>query len=194
MLRYRKLHSGDAQRFADHIIRLAPDDRRSRFAGTVSDDEVRRYCATLDRRNTLVIAFFDGFEIRAAAELRMDRQAGQAEAAFSVEKSVQGQGIGRELMRRIVTIAQNLGLTRLSVICRPENRRMRQLLAAFNAESAVDIEEVVASIQLGRANPVSLAQESFDDGSGLVPIMLDHWYANLTALMAPLEAPWCKAA
>jgi hypothetical protein len=126
----------------------------------------------------------------------MDRYPGPtcAEAAFSVEKSAQGQGVGRDLMRRIVTVAQNSGLARLSVICRPENRRMRQLLAAFHAESAVDIEEVVASIRLGRPSPATLVQESIDDGAGLFPFMLDHWYANVTALLSPLDARLRKAA
>jgi len=185
MLRYRKLHAGDAERFAEHIIRLDLDDRRSRFGATVSDDEVRRYCAALDWRSVTVIAFFDNTGIRAAGELRMDQYPGPTwgEAAFSVEKSVQGQGIGRDLMRRIVTIAQNAGLARLSVICRPENRRMRQLLTAFNAESTVDIEEVVASIRLHRPNPLSLVQESLDDSSGLMPMLIDQWYSHINALM-----------
>ena len=186
MFGYRKLGPGDARGFAEHIVRLSPDDRRSRFAGTVSDREVHRYCAALDWKTNTVIGFFDDSVIRAAVELRTSGNAEPvAEAAFSVERPFQGRGLGAALMRRIITVAQNSGIKRLSVICLPENTRMRHLLAKFNAESSVDLEEVVASIHLRPADPLSLAQESIDTSSGYLPLLFDRWYSNLVGAFLP---------
>jgi len=189
MFGYRKLNAGDARSFGEHVVRLSPDDRRSRFAGTVSDREIHRYCASLDWTRTTVIGFFDDGVIRAAVELRMDAAAGSAEAAFSVERDFQGKGIGSALMRRIVTVAQNSGITRLRVFCLPENWRMRALLARFSAESEVNIDEVAAAIQLRPADPLSLAQESFDDGSGYLPILFERWYTGMMSALMPSSVP-----
>jgi len=196
MVGYRKLNPGDARQFGEHMARLDADDRRSRFAGTVSDREIHRYCAGLDWRHTTIIGFFDQGMIRAAVELRMEPGVAEpaAEAAFSVERGFQGKGIGSALLRRIVTVAQNTGIRHLSVICQPGNWRMRQMLAKFNAESEVDIQEVVASIRLRPADPFSLAQESFDDGSGLMPILFDQWCGNLMRVFVPGMAAQRQAA
>ncbi|MEI8395008.1 MAG: GNAT family N-acetyltransferase [Rhodospirillaceae bacterium] len=185
MFGFRKLYSGDAEKFAEHIIRLDNDDRRCRFAASLSDNEIRGYCKRIDWPSTTVIGYFDERSIRGAVELRREPGSAHAEVAFSVERVCQGQGVGTTLMRRIVLVAQNTGITRLSVICQPQNRRMRQMLTRFNAESTVDIEEVVSSIQVRPPSPLSLVQETLDDGAGLMPILFGRWYSDVIGLMTP---------
>ena len=41
----RKLWVGEAAKYRDHMLRLDPDSRNSRFAGGVSDDFIRKYAA-----------------------------------------------------------------------------------------------------------------------------------------------------
>ena len=50
-----------------------------------------------------------------------------AEAAFSVERDWQDQGIGDALITRVIAAAQNRGVNRLDMICLPENRKMQHL-------------------------------------------------------------------
>ena len=187
MFGYRKLYAADAQILADHVLRLSEDDRRSRFAGAMSERQIRRYFETIDWQYATVIGYFDHSVLRAAVELRLDpgSESKVAEAAFSVERGLQGKGIGTALMRRIVTVAQNSGVARLAVVCLPENGRMRHLAAKFKAQTTVDIEEVVSSIELEPVNPLSLVQESIDDTSGYLPILLGQWYASLFDLLTP---------
>lgn len=189
MFGYRKLTAGDARRFGEHMVRLEADDRRSRFAGTVSDREIHRYCASLDWSQSIIVGFFDEGAIRAAVELRLAPDGRSAEAAFSVERGFQGKGIGTALMRRIVTVAQNLGIEKLAVFCLPENWRMRALLARFDAQSEVSIEEVSSSIRLRRADALSLAQETIDDSSGYLPVLFAHWYTDMIGALVPSMAP-----
>ncbi len=185
MFGYRKLSSTDVPRLADHLIRLPADDRRCRFGGSVSDDEIRRYCHSVDWRNATIVGYFHHNIIRAAAELRFDEVANStsAEAAFSVEHPFQGHGTGTKLMRRIITVAQNSGIQNITVVCLPENGRMRSMLAKHHASFKADNGEIVATIRLYSTDPISIAQEVIDASSGFMPIIFGQILDNTINLI-----------
>ena len=54
----RKLWIGEAERYRDHLLRLDPISRRNRFAGTVSDDFVRRYADIALGIDAVIHGFF----------------------------------------------------------------------------------------------------------------------------------------
>lgn len=59
---------------------------------------------------------------------------GEAELAFLVIDAYQGQGIGRLLMKHLVTIGRGRGLRRLSADVLPENAGMLHLFKQFGFE------------------------------------------------------------
>ena len=98
----RKLWIGETAKYRDHMLRLDPESRRSRFAGGVSDDFVRKYVDLSLALDAVVHGFFVDGVMRGAAELRPlgAHFPHQAEAAFSVEKPWQSHGVGSALLRR----------------------------------------------------------------------------------------------
>ena len=84
----RKLWAGEAAHYRDHMLRLDPVSRHSRFGGGVSDDFVRGYVNLSISLDAVVHGFFVSGVMRGAAELRPlgVRLPREAEAAISVEK------------------------------------------------------------------------------------------------------------
>jgi hypothetical protein len=66
----RKLWIGETAKYRDHMLRLDPASRRSRFGGGVSDDFIRGYVNLSVSLDAVVHGFFVGGVMRGAAELR----------------------------------------------------------------------------------------------------------------------------
>ena len=104
----RKLWPTETDKFRDHLLRLDKMSRRLRFAHGVSDSFIEDYAGRTTEMGALVYAYFEGGQVRAAAELKKlgDVWGQEAEAAFSVEQTLQDQGIGSELMGRVIRAAR----------------------------------------------------------------------------------------
>jgi GNAT superfamily N-acetyltransferase len=148
--------------------------RRNRFGGAVADEFILRHAeATFDPEN-VIYGFFAKGTLRGAAELRpFDRGAGQAEAAFSIERSWQSHGVGTELLDRVLLAARNRGIKQLHIICLLDNHRMQQLARKFDAELRRDYDSVIGEVEAPYPTPLSLMREMIADGTGLATAMLD---------------------
>ena len=125
----RKLWPTETDKFRDHMLRLDKESRRMRFAHSVSDSFIEDYASRMAEFGSVVYGYVADGRVRAAAELRRlgDTWGEEAEAAFSVEKIYQDQGIGSELMGRIVRAARNRGIRRLYMSCLAENSKMQAI-------------------------------------------------------------------
>jgi GNAT superfamily N-acetyltransferase len=171
----RKLWVGEVAKYRDHVLRLDPDSRRSRFGGAVSDYFVRNYVDLSFSLDGVVHAFFIGGVIRGAAELRPLGHGfpRQAEAAISVEKPWQSHGVGSALLRSTLLAARNRGFRLLHMACLAENQRMQQLARKFDAELSFDFGSAVGEVESSRATPLSLMRELMADHHGFATAMLD---------------------
>lgn len=168
----RKLWRADASDYADHLLRLDPASRRNRFGGAVADTFLRHHAASAFDPGNVIYGFFAGGILRGAAELR-PFGTGQAEAAFSIEKSWQSHGVGTELLDRILLAARNRGIKQLHVTCLLENQRMQQLARKFDAEMRRDLDSVVGEVETPYPTPLSVLREMIADGSGLATAVFD---------------------
>jgi len=169
----RKLWIGEAGKYRDHLLRLDPESRHSRFGGGISDDFVRDYVELSNSLDAVVHGFFLKGEIRGAAELRPLGLPRQAEAAISVEKPWQSHGVGSALLRHTLLTARNRGFRLLHMACLAENRRMQQLARKFDAELSFDFGSVVGEVESSRPTPLSLMRELMADSHGFATAMLD---------------------
>ena len=171
----RKLWVGEAAKYRDHMLRLDPDSRNSRFAGGVSDDFVRKYADLSQSLDAVIHGFFIGGMMRGAAELRPLglHSPHQAEAALSVEKPWQSHGVGSGLLQRTLLTARNRGFRLLHMACLAENERMQQLARKFAAELSFDFGSVVGEVESSRPTPLSLMRELMTDGHGIATAMLE---------------------
>ena len=158
----RKLWPTEAGKFRDHLLRLDKDSRRLRFAHSVSDAFIEDYASRMAEYGSVVYGHIADGRVRAAAELRRlgDAWGEEAEAAFSVEKAFQDQGVGSELMGRIVRAARNRGIRRLYMSCLAENSKMQTIARKYEAELQVRVRRG------DRRDPARDAQLFLDSGGG----------------------------
>jgi GNAT superfamily N-acetyltransferase len=171
----RKLWPTETSKFRDHLLRLDRDSRRMRFAHGVSDAFIEDYAARMADMGGIVYGYFDGDQLRAAAELKKlgDTWGREAEAAFSVEQPLQEHGIGTELMGRVIRAARNRGVQQLCISCLAENGKMRAIARHFDAELRFEYGEIVGEIVPQGPNYFSLLAEAVEDRFGYMMAVLD---------------------
>lgn len=171
----RKLWPSESDKFRDHLLRLDRASRRMRFAHSVSDAFVEDYASRMSDMGSVVYGLFDGGEIRAVAELRKlgDTWGPEAEAAFSVETAFQDQGIGSELMGRVIRAARNRGVQRLYMSCLAENSKMQAIARKHEAELRFEYGEVIGEIVPQNPNYFSILAEAVEDRVGFMMAVLD---------------------
>jgi GNAT superfamily N-acetyltransferase len=171
----RKLWPAESGVYRDHLLRLDPDSRHSRFGGGVSDEFIRNYVETTYPLNALVHGFFVDGTLRGAAELRPlgPGLAREAEAALSIETAWQSHGVGSDLLDRTLLAARNRGIKTLHMACLANNRRMQELARKFAAELTFDFGSVVGEVRAARPTPLSVLREAVADGHGFATAVLD---------------------
>jgi GNAT superfamily N-acetyltransferase len=172
---YRKLWPSETGSFRNHLLRLDKNSRRMRFAHGVADAFIEDYAARMSEMGSLVFAFISNGEVRAAAELRKlgDVWGREAEAAFSVEKAYQDQGIGSELMGRVIRAARNRSVQTLYMSCLAENSKMQTIARKYEAELHFEYGEVIGEIVPDNANYFSMLAEAMEDRVGFMLAVLD---------------------
>jgi len=171
----RKLWVGETGAYRDHLLRLDPDSRRTRFSGAVADEVIARHAATAAEVGVVVHGFFVDGVLRGAAELRrigpvLSRE---AEAAFSIEKRWQSHGVGTALLQRTLLSARNRAIKSLHMHCLADNRRMQQLARKFEADLSFDFGSVVGEVDPPRFTALSLMREWMADSQSIGNAMLD---------------------
>jgi GNAT superfamily N-acetyltransferase len=182
----RKLWMRERQKLCDHLLRLDPDSRRMRFAHGVSDAFIKDYVQTINDLNAVVYGYFEGAEMRAAAELRKIGKAwGQdAEGAFSVERDYQNLGIGSELMGLLVRSARNRAVHHLHMACLVENSKMQRIARKHEAALRFAAGEVLGSIEPEPGNVATLLSQAVDDHKAYMLMILDLQTKLLPAAVA----------
>ncbi|MDX2258649.1 MAG: GNAT family N-acetyltransferase [Hyphomicrobiaceae bacterium] len=171
----RKLWPSESEAFRDHLLRLDKVSRRLRFAHGVSDAFIEDYALRMSDMGAIVLAYFKDGKVRACAELRKlgDTWGTEAEAAFSVEEAYQHQGIGTELMGRVIRAARNRGVNHLFMSCLAENAKMQAIARKHEADLRFEYGEVVGEIVPQEPNYFSILAEAVDDRVGYMMAVLD---------------------
>src|SRR6185312_5875662 len=91
----RKLWPSETKSFREHLLRLDSESRANRFGTPVTDYFIEQYSARA------------------------------AEAAFSIEKPFQNNGVGSALMGRTILAARNRGVKKLFMNCLSHNHPMQ---------------------------------------------------------------------
>lgn len=171
----RKLWPTETDKFRDHLLRLDKESRRMRFAHGVSDNFIIDYANRMLEMGSVVYGFLEGGEVRGAAELRkLGTTWGQeAEAAFSVERPWQDQGIGTILMGRVIRAARNRGVQRLYMSCLAENGKMQSIARKHEADLRFEYGEVVGEIVPQWPDYFTYLAEAVDDRVGFMMAVLD---------------------
>ena len=171
----RKLWMTEADLYREHLLRLDPASRRSRFGGAVADAFIGNYVDISIGLDAVIHGFFVDGVLRGAAELRPVGSgfAQEAEAAFSIERPWQSHGVGTALLARTLLVARNRGIKFLHMACLAENRRMQDLARKFDAELTFDFDSVIGEVEAAQPTPLSLLREILADSHSFATAMLD---------------------
>ncbi len=173
--RIRKLLANEAPLLRDHMLRLDRDSRHMRFAHGVSDGFIADYAGRMLDLGSIVYGCFIDGELRGVAELRKlgDTWGREAEAAFSVEAAHQDDGLGTDLMGKVIRSARNRGVQLLFMCCLGENARMQAIARKYEAELRFEYGEVVGEIVPQTPNYFSVLEEAVEDRVGFMMAVLN---------------------
>ncbi len=172
--RFCRLEARDARHLRTHLLRLHPDDLRSRFMATAPRQMVDRYVRTIDWRRAVLIGCFIGRSLRGVCELH-PIAGNRAEIAVSIERRFQGRGIGTAILSRTLLLARNRGLTALELRCLVDNQRMRRLVGKFDGETAVEEMEACATIHSLPATPATHVTEMVEQAGIFGATLIRFW-------------------
>ncbi len=166
---FRKLWRQDAGALTAHLLRLDREQRAFRFGRAVADEWIERYGAGTDWMRSVILGCWIAGKLRGVGELKMLDQSWprSAEAALSVERAFEARGIGTELFHRGLLIARNRGIARVSMLCQPENLRVRRIVRKVQPTLAFSGDQIECEIRIKPADALSIAAELYDDGCAL---------------------------
>jgi len=163
-LKLRLMRPSDAQMLIEFFHRMSPETRRRRFhTGTenVSDELILQRAmefASVDNRLQVgaVVAVYndkEGEQIVGSVRLARDPAAldsPEAEAAVVVRDDFQGEGLGTELMRRLVLLAKHMRVKTIVAIFQPDNEGAIRLFREINLPytTTIDHGETILRLEM----------------------------------------------
>lgn len=128
-----RLTPGDADRYADHLLRLEEEDRRLRFFKDAPEFMIVMHAGAAACDGRIAFGWEEDGEIRAAGELVADSDRPHVgELAFSVEKGWRRRGLGAALMDALIDAGARAGFTTLNLEFLAENHAMEALARGFS--------------------------------------------------------------
>jgi ribosomal protein S18 acetylase RimI-like enzyme len=119
------LDATDMPALEEHLLKLAPQDRRARFLSYISDELIFAYVRRLDPFRLVLIAAFDsGERIVGLAEVHPAAGIGRAEAGVTVDVAFRRHGLGRQLVARALGLAFARGVQSVEFNFTPSNRAL----------------------------------------------------------------------
>jgi acetyltransferase len=127
-----------------HMLKLSQRVSHDRLSRICFIDYDREIALVVEQRNP------DGetYEILGAGRLIQIHGRAEAEFAMLVSDVAQGQGIGSELMRRMIAIARDESLNRLVGEILPDNRAMQRLCVKFGFTIHRSMDATTATLDL----------------------------------------------
>jgi RimJ/RimL family protein N-acetyltransferase len=174
---HRRLDAADSRHLRAHLLRLHPEDLRSRFMATAPRQLVHRYASAIDWRRSVMVGCFIGRSLRGVCELH-PIAGRRAEIAISVERRFQGSGIGTDLLSKALVFARNRGLTELELRCLVDNQRMRRLVGRFDGQTDIEAMEACSTIQAPPANAATYVTEMVEQASVFGATLVRFWLAS----------------
>lgn len=158
-IRFRLVQPADKQRLRDGFAGLSAASRQKRFLGgkrSLSEAEIS-YLTELDQLDHFAIGAVeldaDGEErdgVGIARFIRLPNDTVCAEVAITVIDRMQGRGLGRSLLTRLVDAAQERGIERFRFECLAHNQEIRKLVQNTCTVSSIvsDSDVIIAEVEL----------------------------------------------
>jgi RimJ/RimL family protein N-acetyltransferase len=163
VVKIRLLHPEDTDLLVDFFHRMSPETRRRRFHITsegLSEDFIEENARALANVDNLtqggaVIALYeeeDGQE-HIIGSARLARRPGrpdspEAEAAIVVRDDFHGQGLGTELLRRMVLLARQMNVKTIIAVFEAENEGAIRLFRELGLPTKIDVSQGETTLRM----------------------------------------------
>jgi GNAT superfamily N-acetyltransferase len=182
----RKLHTEEKGLYADHLKRLPPSDRSSRFSeAAVSDELIDKYVAGISDDDLLMGAFIDHVMIGA---VHVGLGGAIAEIGISVEGDHRGQNVGAELMDHAAQWSRNRHAERLYIMCSDSNQSMQALARSAGMRITHDHGVAEGTMDLDPPNVLTYSdeiaadvKEVWHDWAHMFEHVQELWFGTLTS-------------
>jgi acetyltransferase len=132
-------------RHSEHTLRM----RYFSLIKTLSRDSLIRLChLDYDREMALTAVTPDGGTMLGVSRYYLHRETGEAEFALIVSDAYQGQGLGRHLLERLIAVARERGVRKLTGQVLAENSPMLRLVKSLAFREHVLASDGVATVEL----------------------------------------------
>lgn len=145
----------------EHLLRLAPNDRRLRFGVPLLDESIAGYVARLDFGRDAVFGVRDDAETLVGVT-HVARLDDAVELGLSVDAAHRGRGIAKAMFRRAKLHARNRGFRQLFMHCLSENAAMMHIAREGGMRIVIDGTDRDASLSLLPATPLSFGAEFYE--------------------------------
>ena len=145
----------------EHLLRLAPEDRRLRFGVAVPDATIAAYVDRIDFERDAVFGVHDdaGALVGVTHVARCDEA---VELGLSVHAEQRGRGLAQAMFRRAILHARNRGVGELFMHCLSENAVMMHIARKAGMRIVIDGADRDASLALPPATPLSVGKEFYE--------------------------------
>lgn len=126
-----------------HLTQLSDDSKRMRFFTSISDHGIEAYVHRIEWSKDACFGLFDEGNLVGFVHLAyVDTD--QRELGISVSESHKGLGIGRAMMKRVITWCKANGVTKLVMECLRENKAMNNIAKQLGMRIVTDNETAIA--------------------------------------------------
>ena len=138
-----------------HLQRLDSGDRYLRFFASVGDYAIEKYVTEMvDFKKSKGFGVYDLDKKTLVAFAHItEPEEGQAEVGISVDKSMRGKGLAKDLMDRIMIHVKANGIHTLFMSCLRENKIMQSIANKAGLKVVLDHGEAIATLEL-ETNPL----------------------------------------
>lgn len=153
---FRPIRPDDVAGLRAFHRRLSMDTQRLRFftqLRELSQAMAENFCnVDHDKRTAIVVTYPGEDAIRGVGRLE-DMGDGTAEIAFVLEDQLQGQGLGKALLRLLAAHARERAIARLTAVVLPENGAMLHLFRTCEFPATFEIRDGNEYITLDISEP-----------------------------------------
>ncbi|MBA4328309.1 MAG: GNAT family N-acetyltransferase [Polaromonas sp.] len=167
MVPIRSIGPSHGERIERHLLALEPHDRYLRFGYAASDEQIRRYAASLNYERDEIFGIYNRrLELIAMAHLALSvdpNLTSCAEFGVSVLPHARGRGYGARLFERAVIHARNEGVSMMFIHALSENTAMLNIARKAGAVIERDGSESEAYLKLPPADLDSRMTEMVEE-------------------------------
>jgi len=160
--------------YAQHLKKLSPSDRYTRFCYNVRDEQIDQLILRIlynQKDHHLFTASKDNIIVGFG---HLAREGNDWELAVSVDSDQQGQGIGDRLMSYMIPWAQIHGIHNVFMHCITQNQKIQHLAAKHGLRTVErDGSEITSKVELPAPTPIDYGTDFMREQRELAQQIID---------------------